>query len=555
MNPATALARVFVDEFARCGVTEAVLSPGSRSGPLALALAAEPRIRLHVRIDERSASYLALGLAKASVTPVPLLCTSGTAAAAFHPAVLEADASGVGLLVLTADRPPELRGTGASQTVDQLHLFGRAVRMFHEVGVPEAAGGQVAYWRSLVGRAVAAAANGPAHLNLALREPLIPDVDASWPESLAGRADGSAWVTTRQVDAQPGADLAELLDGLVPECGAVIVGDGALDPAGAVALAEAAGWPVFAEPTSGARVGPNSVAAYPLILSSPGLGAPPPQVVLTVGRPGLSRSLLTWTRTAARHIVVDSSPTWADPTRTADLVLPVLPGGVGRTAPAIEWLRGWRQAGMAAAAAVDAVLDEAPLSEPAIARALGRGLPAGGLLVTGPSRPVRDLELTLLARGDIRVLANRGVNGIDGVVSTAIGAALAHQRRGGGPAYALLGDLTYLYDRNGLLLGPDEPRPDLCLVVVDNDGGGIFSTLPQAGIDGFERVFGTPHGIDICADAANVGLPAREVRDAAELSAALVPVPGLRLVRVRTDRKATANLLATLQAAVSAALH
>ncbi len=553
MNPATALARVLADELARCGVTEAVIAPGSRSGPLALALLAQEGLRIHVRIDERSAAFLALGLAAASGRCVPVVCTSGTAAAAFHPAVVEADAAGIGLLVLTADRPPELRGTGASQTIDQLGLYGRSVRMFSEVGVPEAIPGQVAYWRSLVGRAVAASADGPVHLNVALREPLLPDGTENWPEPLDGRSGGRPWVTVRPSVPGGAPDLTDVLGGPVPERGAVVVGADAPDPAAAVALARACGWPLFAEPTSGARFGPQAVAAYPLILADANFGSAAPDLLVTVGRPGLSRSLLSWMRTARRQVVVDAHRRWADPTRTAELVLDTVPVAARERG---AWGDRWREASEAAASAVDAVLDDShELTEPGVARALGRDLPAGSLLVTGPSRAVRDLELCLPARRDLRVLGNRGANGIDGVVSTAIGAALAHQGAGGGAAVALMGDLTYLYDRNGLVLGPDEPRPDLIVVVVDNDGGGIFSMLPQAGVAGFERVFGTPHSLDLIADATAAGIPATAVATASELDAALEPAPGLRLVRVRTDRDATAELHRALQKAVTAALR
>lgn len=553
MNPATALARVLADELVRCGVTEAVIAPGSRSGPLALALLHQPGLRIHVRIDERSAAFLALGLAAASGRCVPLVCTSGTAAAAFHPAVVEADAAGVGLLVLTADRPPELRGTGASQTIDQLGLYGRAVRMFTEVGAPEAIPGQVSYWRSLVGRAVAVCAEGPVHLNVALREPLLPDDSGTWPEPLDGRADGSPWVSVRQPEPNPAPDLADVLGHAIPERGAVVVGDGAPDPAAAVALAEACGWPLFAEPTSGARRGANAILGYPLLLADPDHAALAPELVVTVGRPGLSRSLLGWIRGATRQVVVDTHPRWADPTRTAEIVLRAVPRA--ERAPG-AWLRRWQDAGATAGAAIDAVLDDAvELTEPGTARTLGRALASGSLLVTGPSRAVRDLELCLPPRDDLRVLGNRGTNGIDGVVSTAIGAALAHQTAGGGAAYGVLGDLTYLYDRNGLVLGPDEPRPDLTFVVVDNDGGGIFSMLPQAGVPGFERVFGTPHRLDLVADAVAAGVPARPVGSVTELESALNPEPGLRLIRVRTDRDATADLQRRLQKAVTGALR
>jgi 2-succinyl-5-enolpyruvyl-6-hydroxy-3-cyclohexene-1-carboxylate synthase len=561
VNPSTALARVVVDELVRCGVTEVVIAPGSRSAPLALALYDEERIRLHVRIDERSAAYLAVGLARGSNSPAAVVCTSGTAAAALHPAVLEADLGNVPLLVLTADRPPELRGTGASQTVDQLGLFGRAVRFFAEVGVPEPVVGQVGYWRSLVGRAVAAAtgtaAGGPVHLNLPFREPLVPDDDDTWPEPLDGREDEAVWVWVDRVEPSS-MPVSEILGERIPQRGAVIAGDGVVTPSGVIAMAEHLGWPLFAEPTSDCRTGPNAIAGYPLLLAEEAFAQAPPDIVFTVGRPTLSRSLLRWLGRAGTQIVMDPRPAWPDPTRTASRVLPRTPwlnlDSVADTES--EWLGRWRRAGRAAAAVLAAELDAAPLTEIGVAGVLGAALPAGGLLICGPSRPIRDVELTLPPRDDITVVANRGVNGIDGVVSTAIGAALGHQRVcHGGQAIALIGDLTYLYDRNGLLLGPYDPRPDLVLVVVDNNGGGIFETLPQAGLPGFEQLFGTPHNVDLCADAALAGIPATTVTTRAELEAAIKPGRGLRLVRVPTQRRDTAAVLARLQHQIGAAVQ
>jgi 2-succinyl-5-enolpyruvyl-6-hydroxy-3-cyclohexene-1-carboxylate synthase len=564
VNPSTALARVLVDEFARCGVIEAVLAPGSRSAPLALALYADDRLRLHVRVDERSAAFLALGLGKASGRPGLLVCTSGTAAANFHPAVVEAHQAHVPLVVLTADRPPELRETGANQTIDQIKLYGSAVRFFADLGVPEAVPGMVAYWRSLAGRAFAAAADGPVHLNVPLREPLVPDGSDDWFESLEGRADGAPWVRVSRGRPEAQA-LAEL-----PERGAVVIGEGAADPAAAVALAEAAGWPLLSEPTGGARRGPNAVAAYPLLLADRRFAAAHrADLVVTVGKPGLSRAVQAWLRSARRQLVVDPYPRWADPTRSASSVIPALPHagdhGIVRRFPQAPdrgggaresaWLLAWRKADDAACAAVDAVLDaDGTLSEPRVARDLGAAMPAGSLLFAGSSRPVRDLDAYWRPGEGVRVLGNRGASGIDGSVSTPVGAALAHQRAGGGPAYALIGDLAYLHDRNGLVLGPDEPRPDLAIVVVDNDGGGIFSQLPQAGAPGFERMFGTPHGVDLAADAAAVGVPHCEVRTPGEFVQALRFEPGLRIIRVRTDRGETAALHRRLQAAVTAAL-
>jgi 2-succinyl-5-enolpyruvyl-6-hydroxy-3-cyclohexene-1-carboxylate synthase len=569
VNPSTALARVLVDEFARCGVSEAVLAPGSRSAPLAIALHGDDRMRLHVRVDERSAAFLALGLGKISGRPSVLVCTSGSAAANFHPAVVEAHHAHVPLIVLTADRPPELRGTGGNQTIDQNRLYGPAVRWFADVGVPEAVPGMVAYWRSLAGRAFAAATDGPVHINVPLREPLVPDGSHDWPEPLDGRAGGQPWVRVLR-PMQESPVLNEL-----PERGAVLVGEGAVDPDGAVALAESAGWPLLSEPTGGARRGPNAVAAYPLLLGDPQFAAGHrPDLVVTVGKPGLSRAVQAWLQTAKRQIVVDPYPDWADPTRTAALVVPAVPAAslsppgdhavlvsYPPTAPgdgavsASAWLLSWRRADEIACTAADAVLDaEGQLSEPRVARDVAAAVPTGSLLVAGSSRPIRDLDAYLGPRDGLRVIGNRGASGIDGLVSTAVGAALAHQRDGGGPAYALIGDLAYLHDRNGLVLGPDEPRPDLTLVVIDNDGGGIFSLLPQAGVEGFERVFGTPHGVDLAADAAAVGVPYTRVGSPDALVTALRAGAGLRVVHVRTDRQKTAELHRRLQAAVSAAL-
>ncbi|WP_415840227.1 2-succinyl-5-enolpyruvyl-6-hydroxy-3-cyclohexene-1-carboxylic-acid synthase, partial [Nocardiopsis gilva] len=325
MNPSTALARVLVDELARCGLAEAVIAPGSRSTPLALALVAHPGIRVHVRIDERSAAFLALGLARASRRAVALVCTSGTAAANFHPAVLEADQSCVPLLVLTADRPPELRGTGANQTVDQIKLFGSAVRLFTEVGAAERLPGMVAYWRSLACRAWAATDTerpGPVHLNLAFRDPLIPDgpgCGEEWPEPLTGRVDGRAWIERPAPEAQPAPVTAPSV-----ERGVIVCGDGDYDPIPYLALSMATGWPLLAEPTSNARRA-EAVSTYRQLLASPRFVADhEPELVVSVGRPGLSRQLLAYLRRARRHIAVGDPLSFADPVRTATEVVPAL---------------------------------------------------------------------------------------------------------------------------------------------------------------------------------------------------------------------------------------
>ncbi len=496
-------------------------------------------------IDERSAAFLALGLAKASGRPVPVVTTSGTATANLHPAVLEASLSGVPLLLLTADRPPELRGSGANQTVDQLALYGGAVRLFVELGAPEQRVGQNAYWRATTCRVLAAArgdlgsAPGPVHVNVALRDPLVP-ADGDWVEDLEGRTDGAPW-TTRSPVARP-APADDL-----PERTVVVIGDGG-DTAGALGLAESRGFPVVAEPSSGAH-GPQVVAAAEVVLATAGwLDEHRPDRVLVVGRPTLSRAVGRLLATTPTDVVAAHLP-WPDPSSTAARVLTGVPRSSNGDDGDLTWAASWLDAGQRAAAAVSEVLDGSGLTEPVVAAEVVRA--ADRLLVVGSSKPVRDL---LLAPGKpgLQVLANRGVAGIDGMVSTAVGAALAH----GGRTLALLGDLTFLHDSNGLLIGPDEPRPDLTLVVVNNDGGAIFGLLEQGDpsyAEAFERVFGTPHGADLGALCATTGTPHVRVETVDDLRAALGGA-GLRVVEVRTDRREAVALDGRVRAAVAQAL-
>ncbi|HEY2518553.1 MAG TPA: 2-succinyl-5-enolpyruvyl-6-hydroxy-3-cyclohexene-1-carboxylic-acid synthase [Streptosporangiaceae bacterium] len=577
MNPSTALAVTLADELIRCGLTDAVLAPGSRSAPLAMELhrrAERGDLRLHVRIDERSAAYLALGVAKASGRPAAVLCTSGTAAASFHPAVIEAGESCVPLLVLTADRPPELRGTGANQAIDQVKLYGDSVRWFCEVGAPEERAGQAGYWRSLAGRAwglasgQAGAAAGPVHLNLAFRDPLVPDLTAgdengagpAWPEPLDGRPGGAPWTRFPA----PGRPAGPVLELPWTERGLVVCGDGHGDPGPLLALAAAAGWPVLAEPSSGARRGPDALAAYEYLIGSPAfLTGHQPDIVVTAGRPGLSRPqgalLRGLAASGGRHVAVATAPGhWDDPARTATDVaagvrLTGAPGGLD--GPGTAWRQAWHDADRSARAAVDQVLDEDQvLSEPRLARDLAAALPDRALLWAASSMPIRDLDQHMSPRAGIRVLASRGASGIDGTTSAAIGAALAHQAAGGGPGYALIGDLALLHDSPGLFLGPAEPRPGLALIVVNNDGGGIFSTLEQASYpESFERVFGTPHGADVARLAAAAGLPHQRLERPGELPGALAG-SGLRVIEVRTSREAGAALRQRLYQAATSVL-
>lgn len=648
VNPSTALAQVLVDTLVRLGVRHAVLCPGSRSSALAYALAAadrpradavlpgppspgapvhdhaqpggvimhdragsrSARLQLHVRVDERSAGFLALGLAKETGVPAVVVTTSGTAVANLHPAVLEASHAGVPLIVMSADRPHELRGTGANQTTDQVKLFGDAVRLFAEIPAPQTRAGQARSWRNVVSRAVAAAVGGlgsrpgPVHVNVAFREPLVPDdepavpADAAqaWPESLTGTSG-----LTRVRVAAPGEPVW-LPDG--PRT-VVLAGDGAGPVAAEVAAG--GGWPLLAEPSSGARSGPLAIGPYRLLLDHPQLGGAIERVVV-FGRPTLSRPV---SRLLARDdvevVVVSARPDWTDAAARAALVVPAArsvrecPGtGDEWGAPALDteagdvwtdWLDRWLIAGKAAADAVDRVLD-ADVREPAaaddvrpgpvltgplIAREVAAALGPGEALVAGSSNAVRDLDLAAHPFPTPQppeqvpvVLANRGLAGIDGTLSTACGVALARSTAQRPlPVRVLLGDLAFVHDANGLLSGPAERRPALQVIVLDDDGGGIFSLLEPgtlaerdgsgAGAVVFERVFATPSGADLPALCTAVGAQYVPVDDPAALRETLAnPADGVSVLHVRAGRqgrRAQAEALAdAVRAAVDAAV-
>lgn len=562
MNPSTALGRVVIDELVRCGVTEVVLAPGSRSAPLAFALHeadAAGRLRLHVRIDERAAGFLALGLARVRGAAA-VVTTSGTAVANLHPAVLEAHHAGVALVVLSADRPGELRGVGANQTIDQVGIFGRSVRYFHELAAPDERSGQVAYWRATVSRAALVARGavgsdpGPVHMNVALRDPLVPaGGERRWVESLDGRPDGQPWTAAPDL---PGAAAAG------PDLGGpartlIVVGDAPAQlQRDATTLAVQRGWPVLAEPT--ARAGSSdAIECGPLVAAAEDwLAEHRPERVLVIGRPTLSRAvsrLLDGTLAPVEAVASGSS--WPDTGHAVSRVHPpsaLSAGGGADGDPA--FLAGWRKAGELASEAVTDVLSGWP--EPsalAVARAMAGALPDQSLFYLGSSSAIRDVDLVGPGRLPAYVHANRGVAGIDGTVSSAAGAALGAP---GVPAYALMGDLTFLHDANGLVIGPAEPRPNLCVVVVNDNGGGIFALLEQGAPEHapeFERIFGTPHGLDVGALCAATGTQ-HDLVEPPDLPAALAPQPGLRVIEVRVNRDAHRTLHATLRSAVAAAL-
>ncbi|MEQ3550447.1 2-succinyl-5-enolpyruvyl-6-hydroxy-3-cyclohexene-1-carboxylic-acid synthase [Pseudonocardia nematodicida] len=535
MNRSTAQARVLVDELVRAGVTDAVLCPGSRNAPPAFALAradAAGLLRLHVRIDERTAGFLALGLAAASGRPVPVVVTSGTAAANLHPAVLEAAYSGVPLLALTADRPPELVGTGASQTVVQPGMFGPAVRWTGALPVPTtAADGEARLWRSAVVRAVAAAtgaaggAPGPVHLNLPYAEPLVPDDDGDpalpGADVPSGRDGGGPWTAVpRAVRTLPPLPLD-------PRARTVVVAGTGGPGAGPGLLG---GAPLVAEPAS--PWWPHALRTAPWLLDLPALR---PEQVVVLGRPTLHRSVARLLADPGVAVYADpgqDGAPWTDVPGTVRAV-----GALPALDPPQDFVRAWADADRRATSTLDIALDREPGSGAPglrLARELVEAQPGGGQLVLGSSNPVRDVALAAAPRPGLVIRANRGVSGIDGTVSTAVGAALAHD----GPTALLLGDLTLLHDTTGLVLGPSEPSPDLTVVVLDDDGGGIFHLLEQGGdahAHAFERVFGTPTGVDVLGMARAAGWDARNWSgDPAELAAR--PGSGRRLLRVAATR-------------------
>ncbi len=544
-----------VDQWVRDGVRHAVVAPGSRSTPMALAIAARPELRVDVMHDERAAAFAALGAGLATGMPSLVLCTSGTAATHLHAAVVEAHLAHVPLLVLTADRPPELRDVGAPQTIDQTKLFGGAVRWFHDPGVPAAEA--AAAWRSTARHALAAAVGpdaGPVHLNLPFREPLVGEPAPLPPPRLGAWSAGTGAVEVEPLDRGLAADLRTAL---VAGRGLVVAGRGVDDPAAVADLATATGWPVLADPRSGCRGLPGVVAAFDPILRHGGFAAAHrPEAVVHLGEPPASKVLGTWLADVAVQVRVTATRGVVDPAHTVTHRVVAPPSAVCRALARLRWpvADGWAAGWARAAELADAALtracgaDAPALDEPAVARFLGR---RPGHLVVASSMPVRDLEWFGPAEQRATAWSNRGANGIDGTVATAVGVAAAT----GEPVTVLLGDIALLHDSSALVA---LAHRDLTvrIVVVDNDGGGIFSFLPQAAAlstSRFEQLFGTPHGTDLESLAAAHHLPASRATSEAELDREL-DAPGSRLVRVVSERSANVARHAALHAAVARAL-
>jgi 2-succinyl-5-enolpyruvyl-6-hydroxy-3-cyclohexene-1-carboxylate synthase len=584
-NHNTALASAFAEELARGGLRRAVVSPGSRSTPLAVALWREPAIEVTVILDERSAGFFALGAAQASGEPVALLCTSGTALANYHPAVAEADLAGVPLVVLSADRPPELRGIGAGQVIDQIKTFGEAVRWFCEVGTHDADDTGLLHLRSVACRALARARGeirpGPVHLNFPLREPLAPipvegAVTATDPLALHGR-EGRPLTAVTRVDLEPTAFVLDEVAGHIGDAIAgVIIAGRQTDPElrePLAHLARASGFPILAEPTSQMRLGPHDrsyvVSAYDALLRDEHFAkGVVPELVLRFGELPTSKPLREWlAASGADQIVVDPTGGWNEPTNMAAAIIRADPtecasgwatrleraaeklsseGGTGGpllSQTAGRFVQGasrpapetWLEAEAAAQNAMaEALAAEEEITEPSLHAALGRAYRDGDLVYTSSSMPIRDQE-AFLAPGaaDVLFLCNRGANGIDGLISSGIGAA----QESGRPTTIITGELGFLHDLGGLAALRDVGTP-VRIVVIDNGGGGIFHFLPQKSAleaEEFEPLFGTPRAVSVEKAAALFDLPYTRLDSLEELPAALAA--GTGLIEVRTDRQ------------------
>jgi 2-succinyl-5-enolpyruvyl-6-hydroxy-3-cyclohexene-1-carboxylate synthase len=500
VNNSTSLARVIVRQIIEAGVTDVVISPGSRNAPLSLAFFAasqEGLITIHVRIDERTAAFFALGIIKSTGRPVPVVCTSGTAVANYHPAVLEASHTNAPLMVLTADRPAMLRKTGANQTTEQARIFGKAVRYFADVDGP-------VYPMELP---LDSLRTGPIHLNLQFDEPLLPD-------------DSSDWIS--EINVSPKDFVPRTKPGnlrLVGARGVVVIGHdrGGLSVDEITRFTKVLGWPVIAEdPLSF----PDAIAHASIFLVSPEIRSTLiPQSVLVIGRTTLSRSINAFIKSSPITYVVDQRLATVDSDRQADrkfTELPVLQGVIQSD----EWIAKWNKVSERAQKLV-ASLDG--WNEAVIARTIAATIPDNTALFVSSSRPIRDLEGFAHPRGGVHTYANRGLAGIDGNISTALGVAYGHKA-----TIAVLGDLSFLHDVTGLV---HKEAINCRFIVINNDGGGIFSTLPQRGVNGFETAFGTPHGLNPAAIAKAMGVDAKQISTINELEAEIkAPISGISVV-------------------------
>lgn len=500
MNTSTSLARVVIRQLIEAGITDAVISPGSRNAPLSLALYAASEkglIKLHVRIDERTAAFFALGIIKATGRPVAVVCTSGTAVANYHPAILEAHHTNLPLLVISADRPAMLRRTGANQTTEQARIYGKAVRYFADVDGP-------VYPMDLP---LDSLRTGPVHLNLQFDEPLLPDDASDWLSEIK-IVPKSFTVNTKKANLR-----------LVGARGVVVIGHdrGGFSVEQVSEFTKVLGWPVIAEdPLSF----PNAIAHASVFLTSQEIRSTLiPQSVIVIGRTTLSRSINAFLKLSPLTYVVDQRTATVDTDRLADRIfteIPELQGIINSD----DWHSAWHKVSERTQNLIESL---SGWNEPSIARLIAALAPNDTALFVSSSRPIRDLEGFATPRSGIYTYSNRGLAGIDGNISTALGIASNHVS-----TIALLGDLSFLHDITGLV---NKETINCRFVVVNNDGGGIFSTLPQRDVDGFETVFGTPHGLDLVKIATAMGIPSNSISSLQELESEIkAPIKGVSLI-------------------------
>jgi 2-succinyl-5-enolpyruvyl-6-hydroxy-3-cyclohexene-1-carboxylate synthase len=514
VSDTTSLARVIVRQIIEAGITDVVISPGSRNAPLSFAFFAASQkglIKIHTRIDERTAAFFALGLAKASGRAVPIVCTSGTAVANYHPAVLEAHHTNTPLLVLTADRPARLRKTGANQTTEQARIFGKSVRYFADIS-----GAVFPMELPLY-----SLASGPVHLNIQFEEPLAADSDSTWLNEIK--------VAPRNIKSTKVPGTLKVKS----ERGVLVVGHdrGGFTKHDVESFAQSLGWPVISEDPLSLK---NAIAHASLFLASTAISKElTPKTVIIFGRTTLSRSINNFIASANKNIVIDSRIATVDTDRNADKRFTQIPT-LESNAVDLEWLEKWQKFSERTGKELEKITQ---WSEPVVARTVAATIKTGTTLFVSSSRPIRDIEAFAGARFDIETFANRGLAGIDGNISTAMG--IASDRSA---TIAVLGDLSFLHDLTGLIHGE---KPNLLILVIDNNGGGIFSTLAHRGSDGFESIFGTPHNLDLSAVASALKIKTSTVNSVDQLTKELTqPIDGLRIVIAQMpDRESNADLI------------
>lgn len=550
----TAYMASFVDELAQNKVRHAVVSPGSRSTPISLLLAEHPNIEVHINVDERSAAFFALGLAKALREPVAIICTSGTAAANYYPAIVEAYYARIPLIVMTADRPHELRDVGAPQAIDQIDLYGKHVKWSVEMALPEESADMTNYVRTIGARAVAIASNqpsGPVHLNFPIREPLLPfldQVEKYRDHQISPKVDiekGIRILSQSQFEA-----LASMLS--EAKRGIIVVGelqDREIRQA-IIALAKKLAFPILADPLSLLRSGDHSqtqtIETYDTFLRDDvAKEVLNPDLVLRFGAMPVSKSLLLFLKKhrQAQHLIVDAGAGWREPAGIASKMIyceesafcyGVLEQIDHRENP--SWLQLWQSVNKATKRGLASIRDEAELSEGKLFLFLNDLMPMNSTLFVGNSMPIRDLDTFFFTNEkNITALANRGANGIDGVVSTALGVSTVSEN-----TVLVIGDLSFFHDMNGLLAAKLQ-KQNITILLINNDGGGIFSFLPQASEkEYFESLFGTPHGLDFSHAAKLYGAKYKNASTWDEFQQVFTQSfsePGLKIIEVQTERE------------------